>query len=171
MIIEPKQILDKTNATYNKHDRTSKMYFWTIRDPLMSYWSILGHIQTWMIYACFFKYRTEKWTICTTKVWNCTCCQAIQSWIFYTIHFWRILNIFLTLQDTMTHTCRDTKNVIHVINVPRPSLSDLTYCGKTGRSEGWGTWLSIEFTLQLCIGENWYISSPFGWYIYTGNWG
>ena len=41
--------------------------------------------------------------ICTTQVWNLTCCQAIQSWIFCTIHFWMILNILLTLQDTMTH--------------------------------------------------------------------
>ena len=68
-------------------------------------------------------------------------------------------------------TPRDTKNIIRVRNAPRPSLLFLAYCkrSKTGWSEGLGTWLHIEFTLQFCIGENWYISSQFGWYIKTGN--
>ena len=58
-------------------------------------------------------------------------------------------------------TPRDTKNVIHVINVPRPSLSVLAYC-KRSKTGWWEGMIKYVFTFQFCIGENWYISSQFG---------
>ena len=100
--------------------------------------------------------------ICTTHVWNLTCCQAIQSWIFCTIHFWiHCKTPWHTQRHKEHYSCDKCSWALPPV---------LAYCkrSKTGWSEGLGTWLHIEFTLQFCIGENWYISSQFGWYIYTG---